>query len=79
MNNNLIKISDPPVSVQYSPLPGLDQGCWKVNCETSPFYIPFVTQTVNYEVGGYTFVARKEINLVPWLAVALGIYFIMRK
>jgi len=70
-------LSDPPV--QYEALPGINQGgCWKINCDKSPFFIPFQTQIVNYDIAGFKVTARKEINLLPWILGAVAIYFIMK-
>jgi hypothetical protein len=70
-------LSDSPIS--YEALPGINTGgCWKVNCDRSPFFIPFETQVVNYDIAGYKITARKEINLLPWILGGLAIYFIMK-
>ena len=69
-------LSDSPI--QYEALPGLDSGCWKINCDRSPFYIPFQTQSVNYNVAGVSITARKEINILPYIIGIVALYFIMK-
>ena len=55
-------------------------GCWKYNCQdTNGLYFPMVTETRDFNLGSFTVHAVKEINLVPWIAGGLLLYFIMRK
>ena len=76
---DLLKTAGAALSeVQYEALPGMDTGCWKINCERSPFYIPFQTQTVHYNFQGIDLVARKEINLLPWIAGAALLFYLMK-
>jgi len=54
-------------------------GCWKFNCQdTKGLYFPLVSETRNFDLGNYKVQAVKEINLVPYLAAGLILFFIMK-
>lgn len=54
-------------------------GCWKFNCQDSKgLYFPLVLERRNFNLGNIQVEAVKEINLVPYLAIA-GILFIITR
>jgi hypothetical protein len=54
-------------------------GCWKFNCDnTKGLYFPLVTKRRQFDLGSFKVEAVEEINLVPWIAVALIAYFIFK-